>query len=467
MIGFTKMLGFAFESFQFRRPCPLTLLALALWMMTPRLFAQTWPTYRHDNRRSGVTEESLVFPLAMQWRWRSPQPPQTAWSGPAKWDAYSGNSGLQSMRNFDPCFYVTADERAVYFGSSADDAVHALEAETGAESWVFFTGAAVRLPPTIDDTRLLFGSDDGSAYCCDKASGKQIWRVQASTSNQRIVNDRKIISLWPVRTGVLVDEGLATFAGSLVPWEQSFLLTVDSKSGLVSGTGCFRREFAKVTLQGALLASNKTFYVPQGRSAPLAFRRGDGELLGAVGEAGGVFCILTEDQMLLTGPDDQKSPESEIRIADLNSSQSVASFAGTNRILVDGDYAWLSIGGELKMLDRAQYVAAVKSLGAAKADQKAGRQTGKPLQNRIDAANANLADAWKWSIPCPAPTELIKAGDVILVGLENLVQAVSVDNGSRLWSAEIEGTAHGMAVASGRLFVSNEHGHIYAFGVPE
>ena len=215
MIGFATTSVFASESFLIPRRYALAflhwaflhraLVVLTLLMTMPRLLAQTWPTYRHDNRRSGVTDERLVFPLAMQWRWRSPQPPQTAWSGPAKWDAYSGNSGLQSMRNFDPCFYVTADQQAVYFGSSADDGLHALEAETGEESWVFFTGAAVRLPPTIDGPRLLFGSDDGSAYCCDKSSGKQIWRVQASTSNQRIVNDRKIISLWPVRTGVLVD----------------------------------------------------------------------------------------------------------------------------------------------------------------------------------------------------------------------------------------------------------------------
>ena len=74
-----------------------------------------WTTYRHDNRRSGVTTSSLEFPLVSQWIHRSPLPPQMAWTGPAKWDAYSGNSGLQSMRNFDPCFYVTSDGQSVFF----------------------------------------------------------------------------------------------------------------------------------------------------------------------------------------------------------------------------------------------------------------------------------------------------------------------------------------------------------------
>ena len=69
-----------------------------------------------------------------------------AWTGPAKWDAYSGNSGLQSMRNFDPCFYVTSDGESIFFGSSADDAIHSLDLKPVKKNG-HFTGAAVRLPP--------------------------------------------------------------------------------------------------------------------------------------------------------------------------------------------------------------------------------------------------------------------------------------------------------------------------------
>ncbi len=442
-----------------------TVLCLAMCFLATRLDAQSWTTYRHDNRRSGVTSETLKFPLEVLWVWRSPQPPQTAWSGPAKWDAYSGNSGLQSMRNFDPCFYVTADQQTVFFGSSADDAAHAIEAATGKEAWVFFTGAPVRLPPTIDGDRVLFGSDDGSAYCCERSSGNEVWRVQAGKTSERIVNDRKFISLWPVRTGVLVDRGLATFAGSLVPWEPSFVVTVDAKSGNAEAADCFRRELTDVTLQGALLASDEQFYVPQGRAAPLAFRRADGEPRGTVGEAGGVFCILTEDETLLAGPQDQRSAEDEIRISDLESNRAVASFAGTNRILVDGKQAWLSIGGELKSLDREEYVAAQRLLEQANDDIKQERQSAEAVKAVIESAQRRQAASWKWTIPCPAPLELIKAGDVVLVGLQHEVKAFSTEDGRELWHADIDGAAHGLAVASGRLFVSTDRGHIYAFGV--
>ena len=51
--------------------------------------AEDWSTYRHDNRRSGVTKESPVFPLKLKWKKLSNIAPMMAWSGPAKWDAYS------------------------------------------------------------------------------------------------------------------------------------------------------------------------------------------------------------------------------------------------------------------------------------------------------------------------------------------------------------------------------------------
>ena len=423
-----------------------------------------WPTYRHDNRRSGVSREELEFPLRERWVWQSPQPPQTAWSGPAKWDAYSGNSGLQSMRNFDPCFFVTADEDAVYFGSSADDAVHALDATTGVESWVFFTGGPVRFPPTIDEDRLLFGSDDGCVYCCEKSAGKELWRKEAGPNRARILNDRKLISKWPVRTGVLLEDGRATFAGSLVPWETSYVWTVLSTDGDSEAKGCYRREVKGVTLQGALLASSKLLYVPQGRAAPLAFRRDDGLPRGSIGEAGGVFCILTEDEMLFAGPKDQKSPKDEIRIADLNSKGSIATFAGTNRILIDGKEAWLSIGGELRSLNREDYLAAQKLIDRARDDMKNGRHPAELMKRVIERGEQRQADCWRWKIASPAPLEMIKAGNVLFVGLDGSVRAYSAVDGHEIWQAAIEGSAHGLAIAGGQLYVSTEKGHIYAFG---
>lgn len=443
------------------------LFALLLPLTFQDAIAQSWPTYRHDVRRSGVTGEKLPFPLQPSWVRTSTQPPQTAWTGPAKWDAYSGNTGLQSMRNFDPCFFVTVDRGKVFFGSSVDDAVHAIDAKTGIEQWVFFTGSAVRFPPTLAHGRAYFGSDDGFVYCCDQESGDLIWKLLAADENRRVTSNRKIISMWPVRTGVLVQDGHASFGASLVPWEKSLLWKVNAETGKVDNDDCFRSEIDGVTLQGAMLASSERIYVPQGRAAPLAFDLHSGRSIGAIGEAGGVFCVLTEDEMLLAGPDDQKSTSKQMRIADGRSKQHLATFSGTHRILVEGDKAWIPTAGKLKMLDRRAYVdgqvaasAANKIIGNKDLDDEPAKDAAKV---NLQAATRQQADAWRWEVECPNPTGFIKTADAIIVGLDNQVRAYAAETGERLWSADVKGVAHGLAVAEGRLFVSTGLGHIYAF----
>ncbi len=435
------------------------------FLLAGNSLAQSWPTYRHDARRSGVTDESLKFPLQQSWLRESKQPPQTAWTGPAKWDAYAGNTDLQSMRNFDPCFFVTASEGSLFFGSSVDDAVHALDAASGKENWVYFTGAAVRFPPTLDSGHAYFGSDDGFAYCCDQKTGKLIWKRQASIKDERITSNRKLISKWPVRTGVLIQNGHAFFAGSLVPWKTSFLFSVNAETGAIDDG--YQSEISGVTLQGALLASTKRLYVPQGRAAPLAFSVSNGKSLGAIGEAGGVYCILTEDEMLLAGPSNQKSADSQIRVADGDSGRRLATFSGASQILVSRNLAWIPTIGKLKMLDRSQYVSAQRKIDAANAiinNKKLSNASAKAAAKKQREQSEKLkASAWKWESDCPIPSGIIKAGDAILIGLKDEVRAYSSKTGDLVWKGSVNGNAHGLAVAGGRLFVSTGLGHIYAF----
>ena len=442
----------------------LVVLLFSVNLLAENSHGESWPTYRHDNRRSGVTEERLIFPLDSLWVWKSPQPPRTAWSGPAKWDAYSGNRDLQSMRNFDPCYFVTADRDFVFFGSSSDDAAHALDASTGKEKWVHVVGAPVRLPPTIDGERVLYGSDDGYVYCANRESGKLIWSLRGGQSDRKIFNDRKLISLWPIRTGVMVDAGLATFAASLVPWEDSHLVRAEVSSGKIEGADCFRRNLKQVTMQGALLASSERVYVPQGRSAPLAFNKRNGEPLGAVGEAGGVFCILTEDEMLLAGPNHQRAAQSEIRVVNAGETKALASFSGTDRLVVDGKDAWFSIGGELKKLNREAYLDSQSRMRAALASVPKDQKPSAEVNRTVEEAKRAQQEAWQWAIPCQAPLEMVKAGDALLLGFDQEIRAYSADTGELLWNEVLEGAVFGIAIAEGRVFVSTDSGDIHAFG---
>lgn len=56
------------------------------------------------------------------------------------------------------------------------------------------------------------------------------------------------------------------------------------------------------------------------------------------------------------------------------------------------------------------------------------------------------------------------AGGTLFVGGDGRVAAVDPKDGRKIWEAEVEGRAHGLTVSGGRLLVSTDLGHIYAFG---
>ena len=199
-----------------------------------------WPTYRHDNRRSGATAEKIeAEQLELKWVHRAALAPRPAWAGPAKWDAYAGIRGLRSMRNYDPAFHVIVVDGSVYYGSSADHGVHRLDAKTGQEKWVFFTDGPVRIAPSWHSKKLYFGSDDGYAYCIRERDGAMVWRQRPKTPERLILNNGNFISFWPCRTGVLVDKGVAYFGNSLLPWKDSYISAVSAPTGKRLSKGGF------------------------------------------------------------------------------------------------------------------------------------------------------------------------------------------------------------------------------------
>ena len=413
--------------------------------------AEDWPTYGHDNRRSHVTSESLTFPLSEAWVYQSPVPPQTAWTGPAKWDAYAGNEGLQSMRNFDPVFFVTAVGDQVAFGSSVDHGVHFLDAKTGQEQWVAFADGAVRLPPTWNEERLYFGADDGLVYAVEAKSGKEIWRFRPMENPRFIPSNGKLLSTLPVRTGVLLDNGTAYFGCSLFPWEKSFLCAVDAETG----SKRFVESMTGVTLQGALLASSERLYAPQGRSVPLVFAKESGSQLGSVPGTGGVYCILTPEEQIISMPANQKSKDDVVKFTDPEKRESVLSIPGSNRMIASGKYAYFHQLGQLKAIDR---------FAAATANQKLEKlKKAKASDQEIAAAKKAVEAASLWRTPQPIPSALILAGKHLYLGSNGSVFAVDAETGEKLWSADIEGRAYGLVVANGRLFVSTDRGFIYGF----
>ena len=443
--------------------------------------AEDWPTYEHDNRRSGVTREKLSLPLRQAWVRRSAQRPRPAWSRPAKWDAYASIKGLQAMRNYDPAFFVTSVGDAIWFGSAVDDAVHCLDARTGAERWAFITGGAVRVAPTWHDGNVYFGSDDGCAYCVNAATGKLVWKHKAADDDRLIPSNGKLISLWPCRTGVLVQDGTAYFAASLLPWKQSWLCAVNAKTGLEAGPGLFQRTFTRMTLEAPMLASDTSLYVLQGRGEPVLFRLSNGDHVETIsrGYSGGVYAVLTQDSQLVFG---RGGRQGELALHKGAARDRMATVKGADRIVISSSNAYLQLGSELAALDwnrfsnlhrrratlldrQSQLRNKLRQIDARTQADDAKRITDeiKSLQNQANDVSDAVAQCVRWRAPYPQPHSLVLAADLLFAGGNDRVQAVATSDGRELWNAPVDGRAYGLAIANNRLFVSTDTGAIHCF----
>jgi outer membrane protein assembly factor BamB len=220
-----------------------------------------WPTYMRDNRRSGVTPESLALPLQRRWVYRSALPPQPAWPAPAKQNFWSQEFNLQARVIFDRAFHLVSDGDSVFFGSSADDQVVSLSLASGDPQWRFIAGGPVRLAPTLRQGKVYFGSDDGYVYCLDSDSGVQQWRFRAAPKARQIPGNNRIISSWPVRTGVLFDQGRLRVAAGLFPTQGAYQHSLNANTGKSLATGSIN-----FSPQGYMQRRGTQLMVAQGRA---------------------------------------------------------------------------------------------------------------------------------------------------------------------------------------------------------
>jgi outer membrane protein assembly factor BamB len=193
-----------------------------------------WPTYLHDNERSGQTTEKIELPLSLRWVHIAAQPPAPAWPLPAKQDFWHKLYDLPARMVFDRAFAPVSDGQRLFFGSSADDTVYCLDADTGQQLWSFVTEGPVRLAPTVASDRLLLGSDDGHVYCLKTTDGALLWKTRIGPGSRQIAGNERLISAWPIRTGVLVEEGkTALCCAGFFPEEGVYNAALDVATGKI------------------------------------------------------------------------------------------------------------------------------------------------------------------------------------------------------------------------------------------
>jgi outer membrane protein assembly factor BamB len=288
----------------------------------------------------------------------------------------------------------------------------------------------------------------------------------------RLPGNGRIISLWAVRTGIVVVDDIAYFATGLFPNEGVHACAVRA----ADGEPVWRTRIADRPAQGYLLASQTRLYVPTGRENPLVFDRRTGASLRAVDGGGGSYALLTGDTLIF-GP----GRHGELGVVAPEQKEQLATFAGS-QVLVDGERFYLLGQGQLRALERGRYLelsgkrrvltarqaelaGELQKLGKSAASAKGARLAAElaKVQTELAEVTAGIKKCMRWQSPCEQTLSLILAGDVLFAGGEGIVTAYRADHGKQVWTAKVDGGAYGLAAGGGRLLVSTDQGSIHCF----
>lgn len=455
---------------------PTLLLAAGILLRCTASPDTGWPTYRGDFARSGISTDPLPERMAEAWVWKSSQPPRPAWQGEAKWDGWNKVFDMKARQIFDRAFHAVVSDGRVYLGSSADDKIYCLDAATGREVWSRFTGGPVRLAPTIFGGRLYVGSDDGCVYCLDASDGRPVWKTRAAPEDRLLPGNGRIISAWPVRTSVIVQDGLVFTTAGMFPSEGVYLVALDA----ATGEERWRQVQKDLPAQGYLLASKTRLYVPAGRDNPVVCDIANGKRLRVMEGAGGTYALLSGD-MLVFGP----GKTGQLGAVEEGQSDQLATFQG-NHMIVTSTRSYLHSDTELSSLDRARYLELArerKTLGKrqgeivkqlrklgnkpeTESERKALKDELAALGPKMDERTQAMEDCLVWKIPCRWPLTVVLAGGTLAAGGAGEVAGFRASDGQSLWKLPVQGAAYGIAAAGGSLYVSTDAGAIHCLRAP-
>ncbi|MHC4876085.1 MAG: outer membrane protein assembly factor BamB family protein [Planctomycetota bacterium] len=456
------------------------LAAVVVTVLSGISLAEDWPTYRHGNDRSGATAEDFNGAASLLWRFVAPNPPRNAWSS-EEGRTIEGHVIKDRVR-FDDAFQPVVVGNRLWFGSSSDHQVHCLDLTTGKTLWTFFTGAPVRLAPTVHDGSVYFGSDDGYAYCLSADTGKLNWKRRGGPADEWFLGRGEMISRWAVRTGVMIRDGIAYFGAGIFPHEDVFLHAVDAQTGEsvwtrddISQADAGRDDLSP---QGYLLATDELLFVPSGRSMPATFDRATGRLLhkktyswrsSAGGVVGGTRAILADGQLYSGGAHHMLAIDQ--KTGDLG-----FGWFEARQMAIAGNDAYIASGSSIAKLNRLEYAVASRKRHDLEMQiysdtrslrGKSGSDAMK-LQVRIRAAQAELQTLASvgivWQVKSQADAELVLAGNTLLVGGEGEVTGYDAATGNETLKLMVNGSARGIVYANGHLVVSTTAGEVSCFG---
>ena len=468
--------------------------------------------YRGNNQRTGYAVSEIPAAPVLLWTWHQRHAPRHAWKEPGH--------EVQHI-DFDYADQAAIGNGMVFFGSSGDHKVYALDAGTGQVQWEFFTEGPVRFAPVVDGDRLFAVSDDGFLYCLEAASGTVIWKFRGGPRDEKLIGNDNMISRWPGRSGVMVDGDKLYFAAGMWARDGAYIYCMNADDGSVvwkNDTANFHDMlmphsggFGGIDPQGYLVLHRGMLYVATGRGAPAAFDAQSGELvfyengkgykphypggswLMAVGDYVFVNRRINNTYREVGDPFDAEMdpmPGAHCGLMGLDY------LTGDNKIaLTCRERAVMSNGGSQMIMAGARLVDASEDpkeyIGSIIMVDMADILSAAPKYEPKSVVDPNIPDPpswvgflgnWRNKMDLRAPSwftpnsfkhwetdtgrvyNMIEAGNTIIAGGRGKITALNHDDGAILWTKPITGNARGLCVADGKLIVSSTDGYIYCYG---
>ena len=143
--------------------------------------AKSWPSYRHDARRTGASASKISGTPERRWK-------------------------VALGTDLTPP--VAADGRVLVAAKNRHTLL-ALDAATGEKLWSFAADGRIDSPPSIHRGLIVFGSADGFLYCLRAEDGALAWRRRMAPEDLWMAVDGQLESVWRVHGSVTVVGDLA------------------------------------------------------------------------------------------------------------------------------------------------------------------------------------------------------------------------------------------------------------------
>ena len=396
-------------------------MAMGLAMLVARA---EWPTARGDAGRSAAVPAGPEGALVAAWSVETGAP-VPAWAAEARgslWQKIDRPLVARAADDLAPVPVIA--EGAVVFGTTSDE-VRCVDRDTGRTRWRRFCGGPVRFAPAIAGGRVFVGSDDGRVQALDLRDGHVVWSVTPGPDEPWISGNGRLVSPHPIRTGLVVSEGLVYATAGLFPLEGTYLVALEASDGRLR----WRRHLGNVSPQGYLVDAGADLIVPNGRAEPRLHRKSDGAFRRELSRSTGTLAVVSGTESF-SGP----GATGTLARGDLQAGVKVVSFPG-RQLAVTPKTSLLLNEREVQALDRSAMRAAGGDPGAAV--------------------------VWKRALE--GGTAVIVAGHRVYVGTAREVVAIRLDTGAVDQSLPVEAPVVALAADGAALIAALADGRIRAF----